>query len=46
MNLRDGVKNDAQEGEHHGEQHPHVDQLHIVSFRQGVIDSSKAKKHF
>ena len=33
-NLCDGVKNDAQEGEHHGEQHPHVDQFHIVSLGQ------------
>ena len=29
-NLCDGVKDDAQEGEDHGEQHPHIDQLHIV----------------
>ena len=35
------MKNDAQEGKHHGEQHPHIDQLHIYSLRQRVVDPGK-----
>ena len=37
------MKNDAQEGEHHAKQHPHIDQLHICSLRQGVGDPSEAE---
>ena len=40
------MKKDPQEGEDHGEQHPHIDQLDIVSLRQRVSDPGKAENVF
>ena len=45
-NLWDRVKNDPQKGEYHGEQHPHIDQLHIVRPGQWVVDPGKTKIGF
>ena len=38
------MKNDPKEGEDHGEQHPHIDELHICSLGQGFVDSGETIK--
>ena len=42
--LRQGVKDDPQEGVEHGKQHPHIQQLHTRSLRQIVGNSNKTEQ--